>query len=210
MAEYLLAGTNEADITDGYYSARTGPKPIVRSFPTLTAELDHAAQLIGTWSSADGVQAETVALPVRDEATRDRVVSGLGERGIDVRSLDSGTVKPGFPVVLTVHRAKGTEVTRVAVRAEQRLDAGGSEGLRLRRRAQRGEAAGAVAALRRCVPCPRRTGGHLQRHRVVPAPDVGVACADPRQRPGAQRSVGVIVAVRDGEFVPRHGANLRL
>lgn len=109
----VIDSDGEADTTAGYYSARTGPKPIIRSFPTLTAELDHAAQLVGSWAGAEGVQAETVAVLVRDKATRDRVVSGLGERGVDVRSLDSGTVKAGYPVVLTMHRAKGTEFTRV-------------------------------------------------------------------------------------------------
>ena len=56
---------------------------------------------------------ETFAVLVRDRVTRDRVVAGLGERGVEVRALESGSVKQGFPVVLTMHRAKGTEFARV-------------------------------------------------------------------------------------------------
>ena len=41
------------------------------------------------------------------------MVSALGERGVTIRALEAGSVKPGYPVALTMHRAKGTEFTRV-------------------------------------------------------------------------------------------------
>ncbi|WP_052459954.1 hypothetical protein [Tessaracoccus massiliensis] len=64
--------------------------------------------------------------------TRDRVVAGLGERGVEVRALEAGTVRPGYPVALTMHRAKGTEFAWVLLfGAERGLDADGVEGLRL-------------------------------------------------------------------------------
>lgn len=109
----VIDSDGEAESMAGYHSARTGPRPIVRSLPTLTTELDHAAKLIDSWSNTDGVQAETVAVLVRDRMTRDRVVAGLGERGVTIRALEAGSVKPGYPVALTMHRAKGTEFTRV-------------------------------------------------------------------------------------------------
>ncbi|TRY20249.1 AAA family ATPase [Tessaracoccus rhinocerotis] len=109
----VIDSDGEAESTAGYHSARTGPKPTVRSFPSMSAELDHAAELVGAWASDEEVQPETIAVLVRDRATRDRVVAGLGDRGVDVRALESGSVKPGQPVVLTMHRAKGTEFTRV-------------------------------------------------------------------------------------------------
>ena len=62
-----------------------------------------------------------------------------------------------------------------AVRAEQGLDADGVEGLRLRRRgAQRGAAAGTVAAVRGGVAGARRVGGDVQRHPVVAAARIPV------------------------------------
>ena len=109
----VIDSDGETETMAGYLSARTGPKPLVRSFPTLTAELDFAAELVGSWVGGGDVAPETVAVLVRDRVTRDRVVAGLGERGVEVRALEAGTVKPGYPVALTMHRAKGTEFTRV-------------------------------------------------------------------------------------------------
>ncbi len=43
----VVDSDGEAETMAGYLSARTGPKPEVRSFPTLTAELDFAADLVG-------------------------------------------------------------------------------------------------------------------------------------------------------------------
>jgi superfamily I DNA/RNA helicase len=107
----VVDSDGEAETMAGYLSARTGPRPEVRSFPALTAELDFAAELVGSWVSNGDVAPETVAVLVRDKVTR--VVAGLGERGVEVRTLEAGTAKPGYPVALTMHRAKGTEFTRV-------------------------------------------------------------------------------------------------
>lgn len=109
----VVDSDGEAETMAGYLSARTGPKPEVRAFPTLSAELDFAADLVGAWVGRGDVAAETVAVLVRDRVTRDRVVAGLGERGVEVRALEAGMVKPGHPVALTMHRAKGTEFARV-------------------------------------------------------------------------------------------------
>ena len=69
------AGVSESKT--GGRRCRTGPKPEVRSFPTLTAELDFAAELVGSWVSSGDVAPETVAVLVRDRVTRDRVVAGI-------------------------------------------------------------------------------------------------------------------------------------
>lgn len=117
-AEQVLAGEEyldsdgNPDAADSYPSARSGPEPEVRSFETLTDELKHAAELLQRWLDA-GLAPETCAILVRDRATRERVVTGLSERGVMTRSLDSGAVPAGKPVVLTMHRAKGTEFARV-------------------------------------------------------------------------------------------------
>lgn len=39
--------------------------------------------------------------------------SGLAERGVQVRSVDAENAKPGMPLVMTMHRAKGLEFTHV-------------------------------------------------------------------------------------------------
>ncbi|MBK9696761.1 MAG: hypothetical protein IPO80_04975 [Propionibacteriaceae bacterium] len=50
---------------------------------------------------------------MRYSSQRDRVVAGLGERGVTVRAVDRGSIKAGQPVVMTMHRAKGTEFSKV-------------------------------------------------------------------------------------------------
>lgn len=103
----------EAEEHDDYRSARSGPVPLSLPCDSLTEELDEAAALLNSWLAEDGVVPETVAVLVRDRYQRDRVVAGLGERGVEARAVDSESVRSGRPVVMTMHRAKGTEFARV-------------------------------------------------------------------------------------------------
>lgn len=114
----VLQGGQFVDLEDGaeqssdYRSARSGPTPSLFPTATLSDELDRAAELVTAW--VDQVSApETVAVLVRYSSQRDRVVAGLGERGVTVRAIDRGSIKPGQPVVMTMHRAKGTEFSKV-------------------------------------------------------------------------------------------------
>ncbi len=49
----------------------------------------------------------------RSQDDRDRFVRGLGERGVTARAVDKTAASPGHPVVMTMHRAKGMEFSRV-------------------------------------------------------------------------------------------------
>ena len=114
----MLARIPEIDLrcetqVEGYLAARTGPVPQVRQLDSLTGELDHAADLIRSWIASGECDPHAIGILVRDKANRDRVASGLASRGVEVRALDSGAIKPGAPVVLTMHRAKGTEFAKV-------------------------------------------------------------------------------------------------
>lgn len=115
----VLDGADYSDLEgeeekhNDYRSARSGPVPRVLPCPTLTEELDQAAELVGRWTSEDGVVPETVAVLVRDRFQRDRVVNGLAERGVEVRAVDRESIRAGRPVAMTMHRAKGTEFARV-------------------------------------------------------------------------------------------------
>ena len=114
----VLEGAEYADLeageesTAGYRSARSGPMPRLIPCATLTEELDRAADLIGQWV-AETDAPETIAVLVREQRQRDRLVSGLAERGVMVRAVDREHIKPGQPVAMTMHRAKGTEFSRV-------------------------------------------------------------------------------------------------
>ena len=98
--------------TAGYRSARSGPVPRLIPCATLTEELDRAADLIRTWV-AETDAPETIAVLVREQRQRDRLVSGLAERGVTIRAVDREHIKPGQPVAMTMHRAKGTEFSKV-------------------------------------------------------------------------------------------------
>lgn len=100
--------------TAGYRSARSGPVPQLIQCATLTEELDRAADLIRMWA-AETDAPETIAVLVREQRQRDRLVSGLAERGVIVRALDREHIKSGQPVAVTMHRAKGTEFSKVLV-----------------------------------------------------------------------------------------------
>lgn len=98
--------------SDDYRSARSGPEPRLFGSASLSAELDRAAEVIREWLGQTDAP-ETLAILVRYASQRDRIVAWLAERGVTVRAVDRGAIKPGQPVVMTMHRAKGTEFSRV-------------------------------------------------------------------------------------------------
>lgn len=101
-----------AESAAGYRSARSGPVPRLIPCATLSEELDKAAGLVREWV-AETDAPETIAVLVREQRQRDRLVSGLAERGVTIRAVDREHIKPGQPVAMTMHRAKGTEFSRV-------------------------------------------------------------------------------------------------
>jgi superfamily I DNA/RNA helicase len=103
---------SDQESTAGYRSARSGPVPQLIPCATLTEELDRAADLIRRWV-AETDAPETIAVLVRELRQRDRVVSGLAERGVTVRPVDREHIKTGQPVAMTMHRAKGTEFSKI-------------------------------------------------------------------------------------------------
>ncbi|MFC6287577.1 3'-5' exonuclease [Nocardioides sp. GCM10027113] len=116
----VLSGTEFVDLEDepedtsDYRSARTGPAPQMLRATTPTEELDLAAKVIGGWRGADVVP-ETIGVLVRTEQAGERLVRGLEERGVEARFVQDRTVPTGKPVVMTMHRAKGMEFSRVLV-----------------------------------------------------------------------------------------------
>ena len=114
----ILQGADFVDLEDeqesctAYRSARRGPEPQVIGANSLTRELDAAATTVREWITQTGAP-ETIAVLVRDKWARDRVAAGLAERGVQIRSVDRESIKPGQPVVMTMHRAKGTEFSKV-------------------------------------------------------------------------------------------------
>jgi superfamily I DNA/RNA helicase len=115
----VLSGAHYTDLeqeeekTSDYRSARNGPAPELIACENQTAELETVAAKIQSWANNEGVVPESIAVLTRSQDDRDRFVRGLGERGVRVRAVDRSAATSGQPLVMTMHRAKGMEFSRV-------------------------------------------------------------------------------------------------
>jgi superfamily I DNA/RNA helicase len=115
----LLEGGEYVDIEEepeatGYRSARSGPTPTVEVVDSLAEELQAIARHVRAWLDA-GDAPDTVAVLVQDRFHRDRVVTALTEQGVDARAVDRDRPPVDRVPVLTMHRAKGTEFSKVVL-----------------------------------------------------------------------------------------------
>ena len=121
FAVSVLSGAEYNDLeqaeetTNEYRSARNGPTPELLACGSLAEELDTIATKVKSWLAEDGVEADSIAVLTRSQDERDRIVRGLGERGVTARAVDKTAASPGQPVVMTMHRAKGMEFSRVVL-----------------------------------------------------------------------------------------------
>jgi superfamily I DNA/RNA helicase len=119
FAVSVLSGADYTDLEQGtettsdYRSARNGPAPELIPCHDMSDELEAVAKKVKAWLAEDGVEPEGIAILTRSQDERDRFVRGLGERGVTARSLDKSAATPGQPLVMTMHRAKGMEFSRV-------------------------------------------------------------------------------------------------
>lgn len=115
----LLKGVPVTDIegsdesVNGYTSSRVGPLPQEHAATSYVEELDNLSNTLRTWQG-EGVPLETVGILVRANFQIGKVISGLNERGIEARVAGSA-VASDVPSVMTMHRSKGMEFTRVVL-----------------------------------------------------------------------------------------------
>ena len=115
----ILEGGSYVDLeenaeTTGYRSARTGPVPRVDKVDSLTAELDAVVEIVRDWIQA-GTPWDAIAVLVHDRYQRQRVAGALTQAGLPAREIDRDRPVPGRVSVLTMHRAKGTEFSKVVL-----------------------------------------------------------------------------------------------
>lgn len=116
----VLEGGDYSDIegdeesTKGYRSSRTGPTPRLLPCATLNEELDTVAATTRGWID-DGADPSTIAVLTRGVDARNRMVRALTERRVEARALDDSAIAAGLVAVLTMHRAKGMEFSRVVL-----------------------------------------------------------------------------------------------
>ncbi|TNC16615.1 DNA helicase UvrD [Georgenia sp. 311] len=112
--EYLDMEGEEED-SALYRSARSGPEPELVPTDSLGDGLSEVAGRVQRWLD-DGVAPETIGLLVRDARRAQELVQGLEEHDVPVRVVDAHRdVRPGRPLVMTMHRAKGMEFSRVVL-----------------------------------------------------------------------------------------------
>ena len=118
FAVSILSGAEYKDLEQGeestseYRSARLGPDPKLLECEDLPDELDKVAALVKSWIDEE-VDPSTIAVLTRGKTDRTQFVRALGERGVEARELDSKPATSGYVQVLTMHRAKGMEFSRV-------------------------------------------------------------------------------------------------
>lgn len=104
----------DAATTLGYHSARQGPAPGLIPCANVVEEFDAVAARIKEWLEPGDVEPESIAVLVRDQRQAARMVTGLAERGVVAKTVDGrAKIGSGHPVILTMHRAKGTEFAKV-------------------------------------------------------------------------------------------------
>ncbi|WP_067655973.1 3'-5' exonuclease [Nocardia harenae] len=115
----VLSGAEYHDLEEGketahdYRSARTGPKPEFLPCDSAADELEAVASRINEWLDDPAVEPSTIAVLTRGLGDRGQLVRALAERGVSARVLDDSPALPGHVQVLTMHRAKGMEFSRV-------------------------------------------------------------------------------------------------
>lgn len=127
FAVSILSGAEYKDLeqgeesTSGYRSARLGPDPKLVECGDAADELDKVADLVRNWitppegSDEPPVDPSTIAVLTRGKTDRTQFVRALGERGVDARALDDNPATSGHVQVLTMHRSKGMEFSRVVL-----------------------------------------------------------------------------------------------
>ncbi|MYR07771.1 UvrD-helicase domain-containing protein [Gordonia sp. SID5947] len=120
FAVSILSGAEYKDLEQGeesteeYRSARLGPNPRLVECSSPADELDKVADLVKEWIN-DGVDKSTIAVLTRGQNDRSQFVRALGERDVDARALDNNPATSGHVQVLTMHRSKGMEFSRVVL-----------------------------------------------------------------------------------------------
>lgn len=120
FATSVLAGAEYVDLDEtatdpsGYRSARGGPVPELVAATSLSEQLERAVTRVRSWLDG-GVTPETIGLLARDQRTVDVVARGFEDRGLTIRHVTRSVSASKHPQLMTMHRAKGMEFSRVLI-----------------------------------------------------------------------------------------------
>ena len=113
----ILEGGDYVDLEDEaeetrYRSARSGPAPKIQRLTSLSDELTAIGDRVRGWLDT-GDSPATIAVLVHDRYSRDRIVNRLSELDIPARAIDRDSPQTDRVQVMTMHRAKGMEFSKV-------------------------------------------------------------------------------------------------
>ncbi|TFD88576.1 DNA helicase UvrD [Cryobacterium lactosi] len=97
----------------GYRSSRSGPSPRVISSTTADGQYDKVAEVLKGWLADEDITPETVAVLARSRNQGLKLKEQLADRGVTAAFTEPGAGFVGHPLVLTMHKAKGMEFSRV-------------------------------------------------------------------------------------------------
>ncbi len=107
------------DTVAGYHSAFTGPVPVTRGFPGVAEEAGFVVETVRRWL-AEKAAPSAIAILARRTAEQDRIRLALQEGVIAVELLQKdGPGNTAAVKIASMHRAKGTEFSRVIVIAAE-------------------------------------------------------------------------------------------
>lgn len=108
----FLDAAEEAESNHGYRSARRGPAPRVIPSTFVWEQVDAVARTLTDWAST-GV-GDSVAILGRSTIALRRLQRQLADHGIKT-AMYGEDARPGVPVLVTMHSAKGLEFSRVVL-----------------------------------------------------------------------------------------------
>lgn len=97
-------------------SARFGPQPVVIKSQSAFEAVDRVAQVISEWAEQDSGQIQSTAILVAKESVADRISTKLAACGISSKIISRDNAPdPTVVQLMTMHRAKGMEFSRVVL-----------------------------------------------------------------------------------------------
>jgi superfamily I DNA/RNA helicase len=103
------------EIDHGYRSSRTGPTPRPMPSANTADQYDSVASQVKKWCDDPEIRSNTIAILTRTNKQASEVRGQLADRGVVVKESHTGETTGDKPLVLTMHKSKGLEFSRVVL-----------------------------------------------------------------------------------------------
>lgn len=107
-----LDSEEAVETTHGYKSSRRGPTPELLASQSEVQQFEQISELVKVWI-ANGVAPQDIAILCRSNTKRDQLRAQLNDRGVSTVILEPGDSAGKKPILMTMHKAKGMEFSKV-------------------------------------------------------------------------------------------------